>query len=36
MNTTVKNPVYRKRLLAHRVGILLSVVAMGIGLAFLA
>ena len=36
MNTIVKNPVYRKRLLAHRVGIVLSVVAMGIGLAFLA
>lgn len=36
MNTAVKNPVYRKRLLAHRIGIMLSVVAMGIGLAFLA
>jgi len=34
MNTT--NPVYRKRLLSHRIGILLSVIAMGIGLAFLA
>lgn len=34
MNTT--NPVYRKRLLAHRIGIALSVLAMGIGLAFLA
>ncbi|KQQ89135.1 phosphate ABC transporter permease PstA [Massilia sp. Leaf139] len=34
MNTA--NPVYRKRLLAHRVGIVLSVIAMGIGLAFLA
>ncbi|MFC5511284.1 phosphate ABC transporter permease PstA [Massilia jejuensis] len=34
MNVT--NPVYRKRLLAHRVGIVLSVIAMGIGLAFLA
>jgi phosphate transport system permease protein len=32
----VRNPVYRKRLLAHRVGIALSVFAMGIGLAFLA
>ena len=32
----VKNPVYRKRLLAHRIGIALSVVAMAIGLAFLA
>jgi phosphate transport system permease protein len=30
------NPVYRKRLLSHRIGILLSVIAMGIGLAFLA
>lgn len=36
MNTASKNPVYRKRLLAHRIGITLSVVAMGIGLAFLA
>ena len=36
MNTAIKNPVYRKRLLAHRVGITLSVCAMGIGLAFLA
>jgi len=34
MNVT--NPVYRKRLLAHRVGIALSVCAMAIGLAFLA
>jgi phosphate transport system permease protein len=34
MNAT--NPVYRKRLLSHRIGILLSVIAMGIGLAFLA
>ncbi|MDN4059988.1 phosphate ABC transporter permease PstA [Massilia sp. YIM B02769] len=34
MNTT--NPVYRKRLLAHRIGIALSVLAMAIGLAFLA
>lgn len=34
MNTT--NPVYRKRLLAHRVGIVLSVGAMAIGLAMLA
>jgi len=34
MNTT--NPVYRKRLLSHRIGIVLSVLAMGIGLAFLA
>lgn len=36
MNNAVKNPVYRKRLLAHRIGIMLSVIAMGIGLAFLA
>ncbi|MEN3276334.1 MAG: phosphate transport system permease protein [Massilia sp.] len=36
MNGVVKNPVYRKRLLAHRVGIVLSVIAMAIGLAFLA
>ncbi|MCC2958972.1 phosphate ABC transporter permease PstA [Massilia sp. IC2-278] len=34
MNVT--NPVYRKRLLAHRVGIALSVLAMAIGLAMLA
>ena len=32
----VINPVYRKRLLAHRVGIALSVLAMAIGLAMLA
>ncbi len=36
MTTTAKNPVYRKRLLAHRIGIVLSILAMGIGLAFLA
>jgi phosphate transport system permease protein len=36
MHAPVKNPVYRKRLLAHRFGIALSVLAMGIGLAFLA
>ena len=36
MNTATKNPVYRRRLLAHRIGITLSVCAMGIGLAFLA
>lgn len=30
------NAVYRRRLLSHRIGILLSVIAMGIGLAFLA
>lgn len=35
MNNIVKNPVYRKRLLAHRIGIVLSVLAMGVGLAFL-
>lgn len=35
MNTAAKNPVYRKRLLAHRIGIFLSIFAMGIGLAFL-
>jgi len=34
MNTA--NPVYRKRLLAHRIGIVLSVGAMAIGLAMLA
>ena len=37
MNVATKtNPVYRRRLLAHRVGIVLSVGAMVIGLAFLA
>ena len=35
MNQAVKNPVYRKRLLAHRIGIVLSVLAMVIGIAFL-
>lgn len=35
MHASAKNPVYRKRLLAHRVGIFLSVCAMGIGLAVL-
>jgi phosphate transport system permease protein len=35
MNTVV-NPVYRRRRLAHRVGIALSVLAMAIGLGFLA
>jgi phosphate transport system permease protein len=29
------NPVYRKRLLAHRIGIALSVLAMAVGIAFL-
>jgi phosphate transport system permease protein len=33
---TVVNPVYRRRLLGHRVGIALSVLAMAIGLGFLA
>lgn len=32
---TVMNPVYRKRLLAHRIGISLSVMAMSAGLIFL-
>ncbi|MFC4931104.1 phosphate ABC transporter permease PstA [Massilia sp. GCM10023247] len=36
MKGEVKNPVYRRRLLAHRIGIVLSVVAMAIGLIFLA
>ena len=36
MNTTAKNPVYRRRLLAHRIGIILSVAAMAVGLGFLA
>ncbi|MGX4640054.1 phosphate ABC transporter permease PstA [Massilia sp. SYSU DXS3249] len=36
MKGVVKNPVYRRRLLAHRIGIVLSVCAMAIGLAFLA
>lgn len=36
MKGVVKNPVYRRRLLAHRVGIVLSVCAMAIGLIFLA
>ncbi|MFK3738926.1 phosphate ABC transporter permease PstA [Massilia sp. TN1-12] len=35
MQTTV-NPVYRRRLLGHRIGITLSIVAMAIGLGFLA
>ena len=35
MHAAAKNPVYRKRLLAHRVGIFLSVCAMGVGLAVL-
>jgi phosphate transport system permease protein len=36
MKQTVINPVYRKRLLRHRIGIALSVGAMAIGLLFLA
>ncbi len=36
MHAIAKNPVYRRRLLAHRIGIALSVLAMGVGLAFLA
>jgi phosphate transport system permease protein len=36
MQSIAKNPVYRRRLLAHRFGIVLSILAMGIGLAFLA
>jgi phosphate transport system permease protein len=35
MSATVTNPVYRRRLLAHRIGIALSVFAMAIGLGFL-
>jgi phosphate transport system permease protein len=35
MSKTVLNPVYRKRLLVHRIGITLSVIAMSIGLIFL-
>jgi phosphate transport system permease protein len=35
MNAAPMNPVYRRRLLAHRAGIALSIVAMAIGLAFL-
>jgi phosphate transport system permease protein len=33
---TVMNPVYKRRLLGHRIGIALSVLAMAIGLGFLA
>jgi phosphate transport system permease protein len=36
MQSTVVNPVYRRRLLGHRIGIALSVLAMAIGLGFLA
>jgi phosphate transport system permease protein len=35
MSGNPMNPVYRRRLLAHRIGIALSVLAMVIGLAFL-
>jgi phosphate transport system permease protein len=35
MKSAAMNPVYRRRLLAHRLGIALSVLAMAIGLAFL-
>ncbi len=35
MSQAVTNPVYRKRLLVHRIGIALSVIAMAIGLVFL-
>ena len=35
MSQTVMNPVYRKRLLVHRIGIALSVLAMSVGLFFL-
>jgi phosphate transport system permease protein len=36
MNGAARNPVYRKRLLQHRIGIALSVLAMSVGLAVLA
>ncbi|MEA5097342.1 MAG: phosphate ABC transporter permease PstA [Burkholderiaceae bacterium] len=36
MNKTASNPVYRRRLLAHRMGIFLSFCAMAIGILFLA
>jgi len=36
MQQARKNPVYRRRLLSHRVGITLSIAAMAIGLGFLA
>ena len=35
MNQAVRNPVYRKRLLVHRIGITLSILAMSFGLLFL-
>ncbi|MBS1187549.1 MAG: pstA [Burkholderiaceae bacterium] len=36
MNNTASNPVYRMRLLTHRIGILLSFCAMALGIFFLA
>ncbi|GAB3431397.1 phosphate ABC transporter permease PstA [Massilia solisilvae] len=35
MKTAAMNPVYRRRLLGHRIGIALSVLAMAVGLGFL-
>ena len=35
MSNEVMNPVYRARLIKHRIGILLSTMAMGIGIFFL-
>jgi phosphate transport system permease protein len=35
MNSGAMNPVYRRRLLGHRIGIMLSIIAMAIGLGFL-
>jgi phosphate transport system permease protein len=35
MNGAAMNPVYRKRLLAHRIGMALSVLAMAVGVGFL-
>jgi phosphate transport system permease protein len=35
MNAAIKNPVYRKRLIKHRIGMALSIAAMTIGLVFL-
>ena len=34
-SSTIVNPVYRKRLLVHRIGIVLSFMAMMVGLFFL-
>ncbi len=36
MNMPAANPIYRRRLWKHRIGIALSFVAMAIGLGFLA